>query len=318
MARPLRIQYPEAVYHVTNRGLARQLIFLDASDRLAFLNVLADAWSRWRIELYAYCLMGNHYHLCLKTPEAKLSRIMRHINGVYTQQFNRAHRRDGPLFRGRYKALLIEAEDYLGQVVRYIHLNPVEAEMVKKPEDYKWSSHKDYVRRKAPRWLSTGRLMEWFGTRSEFQEFVLEGNEKTIREMYLRRRWPAILGSESFIDGIRKRAPEVSKEHVREERQFIRPSVQKILETVSREFKVPLREVIEGKRGETNEARKVALWALREYGDQTHQEIASVVGLGSWKTVSWACHEIRRFAGQDRALRKRLENIQRAISQPET
>ena len=146
MARPLRVEYPDAVYHVMNRGAARQPIFLTQADRKRFLQVLEEAWKRWRFKVHAYCLTDNHYHLCLQTPEAKLSRIMRHLNGVYTQRYNRIHDRDGPLFRGRYKALLIEVEDYLGQVVRYIHLNPVAAGIARQPQDYRWSSPPDYLR----------------------------------------------------------------------------------------------------------------------------------------------------------------------------
>ena len=107
MARPLRIEYPGAVYHVMNRGLVWQPVFRDPTDYETFLQVVSDAHALWGIEVLAYCLMGNHYHLCLRTPTANLGRVMRHVNGLYTQRFNRAHRRDGPLFRGRYKAMVV-------------------------------------------------------------------------------------------------------------------------------------------------------------------------------------------------------------------
>ena len=141
MSRPLRIQYPGAVYHIMNRGRARQSTFVDETDYRAFLDTLAEAHRQWRIEMFAYCLMGNHYHLCLRTPKGNLSRIMRHVDGIYTQRFNRRHRRDGTLFRGRYKGILIDADEYLKAVVRYIHLNAVAAGLVKMPEEYRWASH---------------------------------------------------------------------------------------------------------------------------------------------------------------------------------
>ncbi|MEE8124282.1 MAG: transposase [Nitrospirales bacterium] len=109
MARPLRLEYPGAVYHVMNRGLARQATFRSPTDYETFLQVLHETHTLWGGEVLAYCLMGHHYHLCLRTPEGNLGRVMRHLNGVYTQRFNRVHRRDGPLFRGRYKASLVEA-----------------------------------------------------------------------------------------------------------------------------------------------------------------------------------------------------------------
>ncbi len=125
MPRPLRIEYPGAVYHLMNRGSARQKVFLGSADYREFLKTLSEAHDLWEIEVLAYCLMPNHYHLCLRTPRGNLSRVMRHIDGLYTQRFNRGHRRDGSLFRGRYKAILVDADEYLLAVVRYVHLNPV-------------------------------------------------------------------------------------------------------------------------------------------------------------------------------------------------
>jgi len=152
MSRPLRIQYPGAVYHIMNRGRVRQPTFVDETDYRAFLETLAEAHGLWGIEVFAYCLIGNHYHLCLRTPRENLSRIMRHVDGIYTQRFNRRHRRDGTLFRGRYKGILIDADEYLAAVVRYIHLNAVAAGLVKMPEAYRWASHQYYLlRQKAHR-----------------------------------------------------------------------------------------------------------------------------------------------------------------------
>ena len=130
MPRPLRVEYPGAVYHVMNRGLARQAIFRTPADYELFLQVLAETHTMWGVEVFAYCLMKNQYHLCLRTPTANVGRVMRHINGLYTQRFNRAHRRAGPLFRGRYKAIVVEVEPYLASVIRYIHLKPVQTKLV--------------------------------------------------------------------------------------------------------------------------------------------------------------------------------------------
>jgi putative transposase len=153
MARPLRIQYEEAVYHVMNRGTGRRPTFIGEVDHGAFLDMLAEAHRIWAIEVFGYCLMRNHYHVCLRTPKGNLARVMRHVDGLYTQRFNRRHRREGALFRGRYRAIVVDRDEYLSAVVRYIHLNPVEAGIVKTPEDYRWSSHWEYLRaRGAPKW----------------------------------------------------------------------------------------------------------------------------------------------------------------------
>ena len=150
MARPLRIEFPGALYHVTSRGNARQDIALDDEDRAAFLAVLAEARERFAWLVHAYCLMGNHYHLMVETPEANLSRGMRQLIGVYTQRFNRRHGRVGHLFQGRYKAILVERESYLLELCRYVVLNPVRAGLVARVEDWRWSSYAETAGRARP------------------------------------------------------------------------------------------------------------------------------------------------------------------------
>ena len=140
MARPLRIEFPGAVYHVTARGDRREPIFVDDDDRHGLLEVAAQALSRFDAESLAYCLMGNHYHFVLHTRQGNLSLLMRHINGVYTQTFNRRHNKVGHLFQGRFKAILVDRDAYLLEVCRYVDLNPVRARMVKKPEA--WAGHR--------------------------------------------------------------------------------------------------------------------------------------------------------------------------------
>ena len=163
MARPLRIQYPGAVYHVMNRGGSRQKLFLKKQDYEAFLKTVGEIHDRWGVELFAYCLMRTHYHVCLRTPEGNLARVMRHLDGLYTQRFNRIHRRDGALFRGRYKAIVVDKDAYLAQLVRYIHLNPVEAGLVREPQASVWSSYRFYLRPKqAPKWLRIEEVMGEF------------------------------------------------------------------------------------------------------------------------------------------------------------
>jgi len=141
MARPLRIEYPGAAYHITSRGNARQDIFLDSKDREFFLNTLAEVVDEFNWLCHAYCLMDNHYHLLLETPDANLSRGMRQLNGVYTQIFNRRHNTLGHLFQGRYKAILVEKESYLLALCRYIVLNPVRSGKAKEVQDWAWSSY---------------------------------------------------------------------------------------------------------------------------------------------------------------------------------
>ena len=159
MARPLRIEFPGAVYHVSARGDRREDIFVDDEDRLALLEVVALALSRFDAQALAYCLMGNHYHFVLHTRQANLSLLMRQINGVYTQTYNRRHNKVGHLFQGRFKAILVDRDAYLLEVCRYVDLNPVRARMLRKPQAWAWSSYRAHVAQvTAPGWLDTPGL----------------------------------------------------------------------------------------------------------------------------------------------------------------
>ena len=206
MARPLRLEFPGAVYHITSRGNARAAIFLDDEDRNLFLRVLAACTQRFRWLCHAYCLMDNHYHLLIETPEGNLSVGMRQLNGIYTQRFNRRHRRVGHVFQGRFKAILVERESYLLELCRYVVLNPVRAKMVEDPADYSWSSYRAMVGTAlAPEWLYTDWLLSQFGesrtvTRERYAAFVAEGFGGTSL-------WPALkgqvlLGSEHFVESL--------------------------------------------------------------------------------------------------------------------
>lgn len=159
MARPLRIEFPGAVYHVTSRGDRRESIFEDDQDRLIFLDTVAQALSRFDAQMLAYCLMGNHYHFVLHTRKANLSSLMRHINGVYTQAFNRRHDKAGHLFQGRFKAILVDIDAYLLEVCRYVELNPVRAGTTRKPHTWPWSSYRAHAGLEPAReWLDVDGL----------------------------------------------------------------------------------------------------------------------------------------------------------------
>ena len=202
MARPLRIEYPGAWYHVMNRGAGRRSIFKNNTQRCYFLSLLADTHDRFNAEWHAYCLMGNHYHLLLRTPEANLQRIMRHLNGLYTQFFNRSERKDGPLFRGRYKAILVDAQSYWLQLSRYVHRNPLEAKLCKSLRQYQWSSYRAYIGiEKVPPWLTTGYILNAIGTRNvyeRYKKYVNQAVDIELEKFYGRKKLSPILGDDVF------------------------------------------------------------------------------------------------------------------------
>lgn len=210
MARPLRLEYPGAVYHITSRGNAQADIFLDDGDRRLFLRVLADAVERHAWRLYAYCLMGNHYHLLLETPEPNLSRGMRQVNGIYTQLFNRRHERVGHVLQGRFKAIVVERERYLVELSRYIALNPVRAGLTREPGAWRWSSYRATAGDEgAPAWLTPGPVLGRFSgdvpsAQRAYRRFVAEGLGHPSPWTELRGQ--IFLGTESFV---RKLGPQV-------------------------------------------------------------------------------------------------------------
>jgi REP element-mobilizing transposase RayT len=211
MARPLRLEFPGALYHVTSRGDGREDIYLDDSDRTLFLDILAGVWTRFNWVVHAYCLMGNHYHLLVETPEANLSRGMRHLNGVYTQRFNRAHGRVGHVFQGRYKALFVEREAYLLELARYVVLNPVRARLVTAPGDWHWSSYRATVGQEpAPPWLETRWILAAFGETQKqavpaYTRFVAEGEGQASPWAHVKHQ--AFLGTDAFVESMRSRVP---------------------------------------------------------------------------------------------------------------
>ena len=213
MARPLRIEYPGAFYHVTSRGNEQKDVFRSKRDRGKFLEYLASASERYGAVVHAYCLMSNHYHLLLETPNGNLSRIMMHINGAYTTYFNVKRKRTGHLFQGRYKAILVDANDYLAELSRYIHLNAVRAGMVERPEQYQWSSYQNYTGSAPPTWLQTGFILGNFAqsqdeANEKYRSFVEDRLGKEYESPLLGAIGAAILGDRKFIE-------EISSAHLR-------------------------------------------------------------------------------------------------------
>jgi putative transposase len=180
MTRPLRIEYPGALYHVTSRGDRKGTIFFDDNDRNAWMDVLSRVCTRYNFVVHAYCQMTNHYHLLVETPDGNLSQGMRQLNGIYTQRVNRRHVLSGHVLHGRYKAIVVQKESYLLEVARYIVLNPVRGGMVSLPDAWPWSSyHATAGLRPPPAWLDTAWLSAFSKHRDRaelrYRRFVLQG-----------------------------------------------------------------------------------------------------------------------------------------------
>lgn len=231
MARPLRIEFPGALYHISSRGNKRENIFECDRDRTIFLEIFASVVERYRWLCYAYCLMSNHYHFLIEITDKNLSMGMRQLNGVYTQKFNKMHDKVGHLFQGRFKGILVEKENYLLELCRYIVLNPVRARIVRYPWQWKWSSclaTAGVV--KVPKFLTLDWLLSQFDkdrktAQESYKKFVMLGIEKEAPWRDLRGRM--ILGREGFVEKIKGLLKE--KEEIKEipiiERFAARPTL---------------------------------------------------------------------------------------------
>lgn len=208
MARPLRLEFAGALYHITSRGDRRENIYEDDADRADFLSVLGEVCIQHNWVCHAYCLMSNHYHLLIETPDGNLSKGMRQLNGVYTLHFNRRHGRVGHVFQGRYKAILVDKDDYLLELARYIVLNPVRAQMVRSAREWGWSSYRATAgQASGPEWLQTEWLLAAFGRRKgksmeAYRRFVAEGKNQPSPWQALRNQ--VYLGDERFVEKMQR------------------------------------------------------------------------------------------------------------------
>jgi REP element-mobilizing transposase RayT len=217
MARPPRLEYPGALYHVTSRGVQRNAIFVDERDRSALVTQIARALTTAEARAFAYCLMGNHYHLVIETGKANLSALMHSINAVYSQAFNRRHDRHGHLLEGRFQALHVDRDNYLLEVCRYVDLNPVRANMVTAAGHWKWSSYRAHTGDvPAPRWLATARLhamltdslpgtdVDVEAARRRYAEWVYAGHN--VRLWSQSPQHGLYLGDSEFVERVKRGA----------------------------------------------------------------------------------------------------------------
>ncbi|HEX7988168.1 MAG TPA: transposase [Duganella sp.] len=229
MARPLRLEFPGALYHVTCRGNRRENIFRDRTDRLAWFVEAERMCQRFHFVVHAFCLMTNHFHLLIETPEGNLGQGMRLLNSAYSQHFNRRHDLAGHVMQGRYHAVLVQKESYLLELARYIVLNPVRAGIVDAPENWEWSSYRFMLNKKsAPSWLTIDWLLAGFGpdyptARDAYRNFVMAGigAESPLKNVCFQ----SILGDDAFIAEHRKSAELISAEIVRTQRRALAMSL---------------------------------------------------------------------------------------------
>ena len=321
MTRPLRIEYEDAYYHVMNRGRGRQRIFHSDDYYQAFLRCLAEVYERFGVETHAWCVMGNHYHLLLKTPRGNLSRAMRHIDGVYTQRHNRLKKTDGSQFRGRYKAIVIDASSYLLQVSRYIHRNPIELArpLVNQLEDYPWSSYAAYLKKeKAPPFLNRDSVYGELGSQlphRAYGHYVTEGVDEETRRFYGLKNTPAVWGDQQFKEFALQQCLTVDKEV---DKKGTRPLVAMadILKGVSKFYDIPLDELLVARRGRGAKStpRRVAMKLCQQLAGGSLKEIAEVFKVGHYSTVSQTIRRLNLDLLNDKTVKSEFKLLSQDLT----
>jgi REP element-mobilizing transposase RayT len=294
-----------------NRGRGRCTIFHGEKYTNAFLLGLAEAHQLFGIEVLAYCLMGNHYHLLVRTPNANLSRCMRHINGTYTQRYNKLKNTDGSLFRGRYKAILVEVDVYLLQVSRYIHRNPIDTNipLVKILCDYQLSSYPVYLnKRRAPVWLKPSLILSMIAQRQAYQDFVEHnGDDSVAIDMDLQNQ-SVILGTEKFVKSVSVYVAKQTQNIPREQLPKLL-TLEEIIKRVADHYKIMPNDIVKVNKGRgiTNTPRDVAIYLCRYKMPVTLNQIAMPFGLKHYSSVSNAIKRLCREIANDELLKKKVD-----------
>jgi len=310
----LRIEFEGALYHVTARGNERRAIFRDAPDYRRFLDILGMLPERFGVLLHGYALMGNHYHLLIETLRPNLAKAMHYLNAGYTGYFNRGHKRAGHLLQGRYKALLIEKEGYLLAVSRYIHLNPVRAGIVEKPEKYRWSSYPEYVRKRTKKgWLEDRWILRQYSedlaqARKLYKRFVEEGIQ-TPQSPFEELKDGLILGTESFLNEIKRKISVKRHKDIPQSRGMAQQlALGDVVDAVAERVGIEPVELSTGRRRNKRE-RRICLYLLRTLTDMGNEEIGKHFEI-SYSAVSKAVTFLREEIERDRATRALINEIE--------
>ena len=318
MARPLRIEYEGAFYHVTARGNERKEIFQTKRDYERFKHYLTGAKDKYGFLLHGYVLMTNHYHLIIETSKGNLNKIMHYINSSYTTYFNRKQGRSGHLFQGRYKAILIDVDRYLLELSCYLHLNPVRAGLVKRPEKYGYSSYRSYIKKEKEEIVHRDRIWGMISGDGrngvqKYRRFVEESLGKDMENPLKRIYGGVILGGDEFIRRVLRKieGKDVQRNEISYRRQ-LRPTkrVEEIINAICSYFNVTRGMIL----GEKRIFRDMAIYFSKKYTGLTNMEIGSFLGGISYSGVTRVYQRFGEKILKNRDLRKQIEDIWNILS----
>lgn len=319
MARPLRIEYPDAYYHVSNTAVEGQKVFPSVKYHEAFLQALDETCLRLNVQVHAYALLKDQYHLLVKTPEANLSRFMRQIDGLYTQHYQRLKKSEGSLFRGRYKAVLIQAERYLLPLTRFIHLGVRKQDL----SSFAWSSFPAYTNQvKPPVWLvrdeALAQLQAPASKRFQrYADYVAEGVDEEMAHFYGKKNLSSIMGDEKFRKlAASKRTASSTRGVSRGSHAKWRPACKDIVSAVAAHFKVSEESIYQAARGpgSKNVPRWVAMYLCQELSASTLQSIAKLFKLKRYGTVSTTVGKLKKELAADAKLATAVQKLAKTLS----
>ena len=321
MARPLRVEYPGAFYHVMNRGNAGEVLYKTKKDRERFLENIENAAKRFSLKVHTYCLMGNHYHLIVETLEPNLSRAMQWLHVSYAAYFNRKRNRVGHLFQGRFRAILVDAEEYLIPLSRYIHLNPVRARIVKNPADYVWSSYGAFIGKIRPfSWLDTELVISQFGKREKqaqekYKNYVEGIDIKKLENPANDLSGGFILGSLDFVDWVKEAFLSSRKEENEIPKlKQLKPKVdvETVVKVVAAEFDHNEKEIrLKGRKG--NLPRDMAIYLARGLTGEPGVELGKYFGNISGAGITVRCKNLESKMVKDKNLNSRVKRLKNRI-----
>ncbi|MDY7030430.1 MAG: transposase [Thermodesulfobacteriota bacterium] len=314
MARPLRIEYEGAFYHVTARGNERRRIYYSKADYEKFKAYLEETQKKYGYLLHGYVLLTNHYHLLIETPMANLSKVMHYINGSYTNYINIKERRSGHLFQGRYKAILIDRDEYLLELSRYLHLNPVRAKIAERPEDYPYSSYRAYIEKNKKdivyRDLILGMMSKTKNNAiNKYKNFVGGAIEVDLENPLKNVYGGMILGGTRFIKEALSifKEEDLNKEDIAH-RRALRAAYrfEEIIESICMSLDIPQQDLLSRKN---KEQRNIAIYLLKKYTGLTNRQIGQQLGNISYSAVAKVYQRFSEELRKDKALKKKVEGI---------
>ena len=307
-----------------NRARRGHDLYPAKEDMGTFLDLLKETATMFNLKVAAYCLMPTHYHLLVQTPDANLARCMRHLNGVYTQRYNVRNKCDGTLFRGRYKSILVDADSYLLELVRYIHRNPLRAGLVSKLDQYAWSSH--------PGYLSGDRRWEWlhkdFVLRmlakyravqlKKYRQFVEKQDAEQLVSFFEKANLPSMLGGKKFVAWVKAKFFKGRIDKDVPQSKSLAPDPNAVTKAVCEFYGADEKELTLVRRGIRNEPRDMAIYLLRNICGEPLMRIGHAFGMTQYSSVSSAVRRITEKQQNDSQFLNRLDAVMESIKKGQT